>query len=183
MDLNKRSRSCGIYSWKNEKIDMYDFPLPDCIQEQNGSPQFSSIVRHCKWPSLSRTIVEIQKFCYHCNLTSRFSLQLSLFLWVPLSFMMWTSFFRRPSKSSGHARSSFFVYSCPANLINLAVSFTHFKYRNHFCKHHATDVFCPITVTNWTIDVINILRELKPILCLSTWGVGTWCKHHIVVPH
>ena len=46
--------------------------------------------------------------------------------------------------------------------------------RNHFCVHHATDVLCPITVTNWTIDVI--LRELKPILCLSaSFRFVLWC--------
>ena len=37
---------------KNEKIDMYDFPVHDCTQEQNGSPYFSSIDRQRKWPSL-----------------------------------------------------------------------------------------------------------------------------------
>ena len=51
---------------------MYDFPVHDCTQEQNGSPQFPSIVRKCKWPSLSRKS-EIQKVCYHGNLTSQFS--------------------------------------------------------------------------------------------------------------
>ena len=51
---------------------MYDFTLHECTQEQNGSPQFPSIVRKCKWPSLSRKS-EIQKVCYHCNLTSQFS--------------------------------------------------------------------------------------------------------------
>ena len=30
---------------KNEKIDMFDFAVYDCTQEQNGSPYFSSIVR------------------------------------------------------------------------------------------------------------------------------------------
>ena len=30
-----------------DKIDMYDFPLHDCTQEQNGSPHFSYIVRQC----------------------------------------------------------------------------------------------------------------------------------------
>ena len=30
---------------KNEKIDMFDFAVHDCTQEQNGSPYFSSIVR------------------------------------------------------------------------------------------------------------------------------------------
>ena len=52
---------------------MYDFPVHDYTQEQNGSPYFSSIVRQCKWPSLSRKIVVIQKFSYRGNLTSHFS--------------------------------------------------------------------------------------------------------------
>ena len=30
---------------KNETIDMYDFPVYDCTQEQNGSPYFPSVVR------------------------------------------------------------------------------------------------------------------------------------------
>ena len=46
---------------KKKKFDLYDFPLKDCIQEENGCPYFSSL------PSLSRTFVEIQKFCYHGN--------------------------------------------------------------------------------------------------------------------
>ena len=33
------------YGGKNEKIDMYDIPVHDCTQEQNGSPYFSSIIR------------------------------------------------------------------------------------------------------------------------------------------
>ena len=41
---------------KNEKIDMYDFPVHDCTEEQNGSPYFSSIVPQYKWPSLSKKI-------------------------------------------------------------------------------------------------------------------------------
>ena len=55
---------------KNEKIDLYDFPVHDCA---NGSPCFSSIVRQCQWPSLSRKTVEISKFCYHGHMTSHFS--------------------------------------------------------------------------------------------------------------
>ena len=51
-----------------KKTDMYDFPVHDCAQEQNGSPY---IVRQCKWPSLSRKIVEIQKFCHHGNILIR----------------------------------------------------------------------------------------------------------------
>ena len=57
-----------IWQKKNEKIDVYKFH--DYTQEQNGSPYFSSIVRECKWPSLSRKIIEIQKFCCHGNLAS-----------------------------------------------------------------------------------------------------------------
>ena len=33
---------------------------------------FSSIVRRWKWPSLSRNIVEIQKFCHYGNMMSTF---------------------------------------------------------------------------------------------------------------
>ena len=51
--------------------DMYDIPKLDCTEKQNGSPYVSSIVRQCKWPSLSRKIAEIQKYCYHGNLTSQ----------------------------------------------------------------------------------------------------------------
>ena len=79
--------------------------------------------------------------------------------------MMWTSFFCRPS-SSGHARQSFFVYSCPAVFkFGCFVSPVHLIWCNHFCVHHATVLFCPITVTNWRIDVI--LRELTHSLFVS----------------
>ena len=64
LDLNKNRPGPANIAEKNEKIDMYDFPVSDCTQEQNGS---FSIVRQCKWPSMSRAIVEIQKFCYHGN--------------------------------------------------------------------------------------------------------------------
>ena len=47
-------------------------PVHDCTLDQNGRPYFSSIVRQCKWPSLSWTIVEVQEFCYHGNETSQF---------------------------------------------------------------------------------------------------------------
>ena len=36
---------------------MYGFPGHDCNQEQNVSPNFSPIVRQCKWSSLSRKIL------------------------------------------------------------------------------------------------------------------------------
>ena len=42
-----------------------DFPVHDCTLEENGSPYFSSVVRQCKWPSLSRKNIEIRKFCYN----------------------------------------------------------------------------------------------------------------------
>ena len=72
LDLNTSwSRKYGRK--KNEKIDMYDFPVHGWSQEQN-SLYFSSTVWQCKWPSLSRTIVEIQNFCYLGNVTSNFSL-------------------------------------------------------------------------------------------------------------
>ena len=72
---------------KNEKIYMYYFPLHDRTQEQNGSPYFSSIVRQCKWPCLSRKIVEIQTFCYHGNVTLVVFL-INVFLDKPLCFVI-----------------------------------------------------------------------------------------------
>ena len=54
-------------------FEMYDFPGLDCAQEKNGIPYYSSIFRQWKCPSLSRKIVEIQKFCYHGNVTLHFS--------------------------------------------------------------------------------------------------------------
>ena len=52
---------------------MYDFPMHDWTRDQNGVPYFSSIVRQCKWPSLSREIVEIQKICFSGKVKSHFS--------------------------------------------------------------------------------------------------------------
>ena len=49
---------------------MYEFPVLDGTQGQN----FSSIVRQCKRPSLSREIGEIQKSSCHGNVTPHFSL-------------------------------------------------------------------------------------------------------------
>ena len=43
LDVNK-PQSCK-YVRKNEDIDMYDFHVHDCTQEQNSSPYFSSIVQ------------------------------------------------------------------------------------------------------------------------------------------
>ena len=55
------------------------FSVHDCPQEQNDSQHFSSIVRQCKWPSLSRSRN------YHGNLTSHFS---SLFRRASLVIIM-----------------------------------------------------------------------------------------------
>ena len=68
---------------KNESF----FPLPwyqnfrfstipdsaNMAERQSCSPYVLSIVWQCKWRSRSRMIVEIQKFCYHGNMTSHFS--------------------------------------------------------------------------------------------------------------
>ena len=51
LDLSK-PWSCK-YGRKNEKIETCDFPMHEC-------PLFSSILRRCKMPFLSRKIVEIQ---------------------------------------------------------------------------------------------------------------------------
>ena len=48
---------------------MYDFPVHDYTQDQNGSPYFVSMFQQCKWPFLLREILEINKFCYHGNLS------------------------------------------------------------------------------------------------------------------
>ena len=65
--------------------DMYDLPKLDCTEKQNGSPYVSSIVRQCKWPSLSRKIAEIQKYCYHGNLTSQRPQNSPIMQFVPKS--------------------------------------------------------------------------------------------------
>ena len=69
LNLNK-PWSC---KYGKKKIEMYDFSVHDCTQRDNGSPYFSSIVRKCKWQSLSTKKVEIQKFCSYGNLTAHFS--------------------------------------------------------------------------------------------------------------
>ena len=75
--ISRSQRSRGPVNMaekKNEKNGLYNFRVYECTREQNGSPYFCSIVQQCKWPSLSRKIVEIQKFCYRGNLTSHFLL-------------------------------------------------------------------------------------------------------------
>ena len=74
------STNCGPAdrTENSKKVDMYDFPVHDYTQEQNSSPYFSSTIRQCKWPSLSKKIVVIQKFCYHGTVTSHSSSLYSL---------------------------------------------------------------------------------------------------------
>lgn len=48
-------------------------PPPPPLPSSSPSPS-PSIVRQCKWPSLSRTTVEIQKSCYYRSVTSHFAL-------------------------------------------------------------------------------------------------------------
>ena len=62
-----------IMTESSKKADMYDFPVHDYTLEQNGSPYFSSVIRQCKWPSLSKKIVVIQNFCYHGSVMSHSS--------------------------------------------------------------------------------------------------------------
>ena len=66
LDL-KKPWSCKYGKKKNEK---------NCYIWLSCAPNFSSIVRQCKWPFLSRKIVEFQKFCYHGNATSHFAFPL-----------------------------------------------------------------------------------------------------------
>ena len=47
-----------------------------------------SIIPQCKWLSLSRKMVEIQKFCHHGNLTSHFSLLSDLVFRVEMQILM-----------------------------------------------------------------------------------------------
>ena len=55
LDLNKPWSNKYRRKKNEQKHDIYPFPPHHCTEEQNGSPYFSSIIRECKWPSLSRT--------------------------------------------------------------------------------------------------------------------------------
>lgn len=72
----KKNRSRGNMAEKTKEVDMYDFPVHDCIQEQNGSPYLSFIVRQCKWPSVSRKVVQIQKLPRASTVTECLALEL-----------------------------------------------------------------------------------------------------------
>ena len=69
MSGSQQSMVLQIWQKKTKKLNMYDFPVHDYTQDQNGSPYFFSMFQQCKWPSLSREILEINKFRYHGNLS------------------------------------------------------------------------------------------------------------------
>ena len=77
LDLNK---PCSCKYGRKKKIDIYYFPIHGCTQEQNDRPYFPSILRQCKWPSVSGKIVEFQKFCYHGYVMSHRSSLYTLYL-------------------------------------------------------------------------------------------------------
>ena len=87
LDLNK-AWSCKYIRTKKTKQKRKNLacmtPVHDCTQEQNGNPKFLSMARQRQWPSLSWQIVEIQKSCYHGNVTSQFSS-----LWSTASVINW----------------------------------------------------------------------------------------------
>ena len=67
---------------------MYDSPVHGCTQEQTVSHTFLPSFDNAKWPSLSRKIVEIQKFGYHGNVTSHFSLLSDVVFRVGMQILM-----------------------------------------------------------------------------------------------
>ena len=73
-EISGSQQAVVLQIWQEKKMIKMTCmtPLHDCTQDQNGSPYFSSIVRQCKWPSLSWKIVEVQEFCFHGNATSHF---------------------------------------------------------------------------------------------------------------
>ena len=81
LGLNK-PWSCKVAERKTEKIDITFLCM---IALRNN---FCPNVRWCKWPSLSREFVAIQRFCYHGKVTSYFS---SLYIgerWVAIAAIM-----------------------------------------------------------------------------------------------
>lgn len=68
-NMSKKPQSCKYDRKKRKKSTCMTFPCMIAL----GSPYFSSIVRQCKWPSVSRKIIEIRKCSYHGNVTSQVS--------------------------------------------------------------------------------------------------------------
>ena len=72
LDFNKL-HSCKYGRKKRKKMTCMTFPCIIALWN-NSRTCFSSIVRQCKWLSLLGKIFEIQKFCYHGNVMSHFSI-------------------------------------------------------------------------------------------------------------
>ena len=83
---------------KNDKNDMYDFPVHDFNQEQNSSPFFHHLTMQMAVWSLPRKIVEIQNFCYHGNMTSLFSSSFSVHQFV--TERIWIKHYSCPQKQT-----------------------------------------------------------------------------------
>ena len=64
--------------WRNREKSLRHVVMVAKWPTLNKPWSFPSIVRQCKWLSVSRKLVEIQKFCFHGNVTSHFSLLVAL---------------------------------------------------------------------------------------------------------
>ena len=85
LDLNK-TLYCK-YCRKKEKIDMYDFSVSDCAQEQNGSHNLLSLFEKANGRLCQERLLRTQKSCYYSNMTSHFSPFLKGFkAWVKCGF-------------------------------------------------------------------------------------------------
>ena len=58
------------------------FSCSIALRNKTVADTFLSIVQQCKWPSISRSNAEIQKFCCHGNVTSHYSPLHSLKTWI-----------------------------------------------------------------------------------------------------
>ena len=111
---------------KKKKRKKYDFPVHDCHQEPNCSPNFSFLVRQCKWPFLSRKIVEIQKFFDHVKgeITPPLSIVIYLSFFISLfAFSRLFYNFRLTSKRTYSWSSSNYTIRC--HLKKLTRNHTH----------------------------------------------------------
>ena len=99
-EISGSQETVVLQTWdekEKEKMDRYEFPVSDSTDRA----YFSSIVRQCKWPSLSGNIVEIQKFCYHGNVTSHLS---SLYALLRYSFTWYKTALLESKKRTGSSQ-------------------------------------------------------------------------------
>ena len=92
------SRGKNPGSQETVVLQIWQKNAKNCYIWLSCAPNFSSIVRQCKWPFLSRKIVEFQKFCYHGNATSHFPF--SLLSVIPFVLFCLSLFFRLCFKTS-----------------------------------------------------------------------------------